>query len=230
MQEAIPLSRELVLRAKESSERGVVCIRNPYLQLFLRCSSENLATLTSCVFEMQNHIRERVEVEGIIRFRHLNTPSTNYACPLEWKIAFVAEVQLKHAAVVLRMAGGDRLHRREVNDEAIIVLVLSFVIGLTGDALDARLVAQESKCAVDARVWADDAGNGKADTLDATHVVAGIIGIEQRFRKEDFALPCLLKSNQRQRVMQYERDVFGDFILALTLLKVGYVQTFEVIV
>src|SRR5262249_10776136 len=120
--ETIPLIRKLVPTAEKSHERRrrtiVTLVR--LLEGVPGGVTEDVATLACSVLEMQDDVGERVGIEGIVFPGQVDPPPGYGPGTFEGQVALVPEVELKHSAVVLAMAGGDRLHRGEVSHEAFV--------------------------------------------------------------------------------------------------------------
>jgi hypothetical protein len=73
------------------------------------------------------------------------------------------------------MTGGDGLHGSPIRDEAGVI----FLLCISTLRTDSGLITEESQGAVKAGLGTDHARNGQADALEAAHVLAGIVGIEE---------------------------------------------------
>jgi hypothetical protein len=101
---------------------------------------------------VQHHVGDALEVELRDLVGELDAPGADGAGPLEGEDPLVAQIDLEHAAVVLRAAGDDGLNRAGVVTEpAVIAGVLPRVL-VTGQRRDADAAAQERQPSVDAGV------------------------------------------------------------------------------
>ena len=83
--------------------------------------------------------------------------------------------------------------------------------------------------AVDSGIGAGHAGNADANRLDPSHIMPGIVEVEERFRQVDQTLSSLFQRHQTDRIDRLERNVLGDFVLAFVLVEVGDVHPFEIV-
>ena len=115
VQEAMPFGREFVAQAEEPH---TVCRQCRERRVF-----QALAALARSVLQVNHYVGDSAAVELVGLNRHFNPPATDRPCAFKWQVAFIAEIQFEHPAVVLRAAGGNGLNRTDVVGKARIVAI-----------------------------------------------------------------------------------------------------------
>jgi hypothetical protein len=111
-QEAVERARKILSEAKEPAKRLVLQVveqrtRHDRVHLFHLVAEH--AVLFGCVADVQDDVVDGLVVELTEVFRQGQLPLAAYCTgALERYVAFVAEVQLEYASIVLCGAGGDR--------------------------------------------------------------------------------------------------------------------------
>ena len=99
---------------------------------FTRLLLQFLPTFASCIVEFKNHIADSIEVEFVVFWGKLDTPSTNRAVKFEGEVSLVMEIEFEEAVVVDAIGGGDgfscRVARYEVGILTLAVSISYFFL------------------------------------------------------------------------------------------------------
>ena len=123
------------------------------------------------VFQMDDHIRNRVKIKLIGTFGQIQFPIGDHTCSLKWKVAFVIEIELKQPTVTDAFGDSDLLIGPPVGSQyAIIWFCCSLYAQEVLYCIDIRLqegfVAHLTKSRLDGLIGANYGRDADREALD----------------------------------------------------------------
>src|SRR5262249_15468520 len=162
--------------------------------------------------------------------RQVEPPLTDGTSPLERKLAFVAEVHLKCAAIVLACARHDRLCAAEDVCKSRVVCAAARIAIRAGDRGGSNRALQEREPGLDTRVRADDARYAQGDRAQPPEVVTRTAEVKDLFGDGECAGASRPELEQALRAYLQEAHVLGELVLSPVELDVRHLHALDVLV